>query len=177
MSDLNYNSLVEKLKQSGIIPNEEIEEKSSENIFERISEENETTSPFSNLETEIPQEFKKPHKRLNKSDIEMVSEDNNAQISDNSYKIIKRFLNFKQKLASKGSLNSIENFLFAFFPKLYKAKLVKDAMIKLKELNIDTQKLMEKTFPYGENEARYENLVKYINYANEIQTKINKEIN
>ena len=49
-------------------------------------------------------------------------------------------------------------------------------MKRLKELNIDTQKLLEKTIPYGEGETRYQNLVKYINYANEIQIKLKKQI-
>lgn len=176
MSDLNYNSLVEKLKQSGIIPSEE-SDKNNENIFEIIHEENNIDSPFSDDEIDIPKTLQKNHKRLNKSDMEMLTENQNEQSNNNSYKIINRFLNFKQNLASKGALGGIENFLFAFFPKLYKAKLVKDAMAKLKELNIDAQRLLEKTTPYGENEARYENLVKFINCANEIQTKINKEIN
>ncbi len=176
MSDLNYNSLVEKLKQSGIIPSEE-SDKNNENIFEIIYEENNIDSPFSNDEIDIPKTLQKNHKRLNKSDMEMLTENQNEQSNNNSYKIINRFLNFKQNLASKGALGGIENFLFVFFPKLYKAKLVKDAMAKLKELNIDAQRLLEKTTPYGENEARYENLVKFINCANEIQTKINKEIN
>ena len=102
--------------------------------------------------------------------------------SDNSElfitsKLIKRFLDFKQNLASKGALNAIENFLLTFFPRLYKAKLARDAMSKLKELNIDTKRLLEKTIPYGEGEMRYQNLIKYIKYANEIQTKIKKETN
>ena len=46
-----------------------------------------------------------------------------------------------------------------------------------KELNIDTNKLLDKTIPYGEGEMRYQNLIKYISYANEIQAKIKKEIN
>ena len=131
---------------------------------------------FEQESIEQPLAQQKISKRLNKSDYEMVS---NAIEDDvnTSFKIIKRFINIKQNLASKGALGHIENFLFAFFPKLYKAKLARDAMAKLKELNIDTSKLLDKTIPYGENETRYQDLVKYINYANELQTNIKKKIN
>ena len=45
-------------------------------------------------------------------------------------------------------------------------------MSKFAELNIDTQTLLDKTIPYGENETRYEDLVKFLNYANELQTRL-----
>ena len=65
----------------------------------------------------------------------------------------------------------------SFFPKIYKARLAKDALQKLKELDIDTRELLNKTIPYGEEQARYDGLIKYIKYANEIETKINKKFN
>ena len=107
----------------------------------------------------------------------MVSESLDDDIASNSFKLIRRFLNIKQSLASKGALGHIENFLFAFSPKLYKAKLARDAMVRLKELNIDTKKLLDKTIPYGEGEMRYQSLIKYLNFANEIQSNIKKKFN
>jgi len=173
MNNSNYNSLTEQLMQSGLIKSEE-SDKIEENFFETANSEYGADSPF---EVEIPKDFKKQTKRLNQSDLEMVSQNSQDYTDNNSIKIIQRFLTIKQKLASKGALGFVENFLFAFFPKLYKAKLARDAMSKLKELNIDTSKLLDKTIPYGEGEMRYQNLIKYISYANEIQTKIKKEIN
>ena len=35
--------------------------------------------------------------------------------------------------------------------------------------------LLDKTIPYGENELRYGDLVKYLNYANEIQTRLREK--
>jgi len=172
MNNSNYNSLTEKLMQSGLIKSEE-SDKNNENFFEVACNENATDSP---IEIEIPKALQKETKRLNQSDLEMVSQ-NSDILTDGSFKTIKRFLSIKQNLASKGALGFIENFLFAFFPRLYKAKLARNAISKLKELNIDTSKLLDKTIPYGEGEMRYQNLIKYISYANELQTKIKKEIN
>lgn len=176
MNNSNYNSLTQKLMQSGIIPSDNNDMQNEDiNLFGIVPDENMENSPFVEHSVEIPEAMKK-RKRLNKSDFEMISDENISPEYDNSFEIIKRFLNFKQNLASKGALGNIETFLFAFFPKLYKAKLAKDAMSKLKELNIDAKKLLDKTVPYGEGEMRYQNLIKYISYANEIQTKIKKEI-
>lgn len=176
MNNPNYNSLTEKLIQSGIISNGESDknDKEDENFFESAIDENAVDLPIEAID--IPAALQKKSKRLNQSDLEMVSKELD-EVQNNSLKLITRFLNIKQNLASKGALGFIENFLFAFFPRLYKAKLVKDAMKKFKELNIDTKKLLDKTIPYGEGEMRYQSLIKYISYANEIQTKIKKEIN
>ena len=176
MSNPNYDSLAKKLIQNGILPSENKTSDIEENFFKTESSESIIDSPFNEEEIKIPKALQKNQKRLNQSDLEMVSNTDN-EFSNNSFRIIKRFIDFKQNLASKGALGAIENFLFAFFPKLYKAKLAKDAMSKLKELNIDTNKLLDKTIPYGEGEIRYQNLIKYISYANEIQTKIKKKIN
>ena len=160
--------------QSGLLKSEESENQNN-NFFKIGFDENATNSPIEE-NIEIPKALQKTSKRLNQSDFEMVSK-NNIETSINPAKLIKRFLTLKENQASKGALNFIENFLFAFFPRLYKAKLARDAMAKLKELNIDTNKLLEKTIPYGEGEMRYQNLIKYLSYANEIQTKIKKETN
>ena len=177
MNNSNYDSLVEKLKQNGIIPSDESDKKEELNFFEIKNKSESIDSPIIEQEIQIPKALKKETKRLNQSDLEMVSQNSEDFINNNTFKTIKRFINIKQKMASKGTLSIFENFLFAFFPKIYKAKLARDAMHKLKELNIDTKKLLDKTIPYGEGEIRYQNLIKYISYANEIQTKIKKEIN
>ena len=173
MNNSNYDSLTEKLIQSGIIQSNQNQKSDTnmQNPFEQIQLEEKITSSTNEYAIEIPKAMQKSKKRLNKSDFEMVSENTDEQAP----KIIARFLNFKENLASKGALNAFENFLFTFFPKLYRAKLAKDAMSKFKELNIDTKKLLDKTIPYGESETRYQNLIKYINYANQIQTKIRKK--
>ena len=176
MSNQNFDSLAKKLMQNGIIPNNESLSDTEENFFKIESSENTIDSPFNEEKIDIPKALQKSQKRLNQSDFEMVSNVND-EFNNNSFKIIKRFVNFKQNLASKGASSTIENFLFTFFPRLYKAKLAKDAMSKLKELNIDANKLLDKTIPYGEGEIRYQNLIKYISYANEIQTKIKKKTN
>ena len=60
--------------------------------------------------------------------------------------------------------------------KVYMAKLAKDAMQKLTELDIDAKLLSDRTIPYGENEKRYNDLIRYIVCANELQVKMNKKI-
>jgi len=179
MNDSNYNSLEEKLMQNGIIPkkSEEVKDNDLELLFGIQPELNMEKSPFVKKPIEIPKALQKAQKRLNQSDYEMVSNIVDPEIANfGAFRLIRRFLNIKQNLASKGALGALENFLFAFFPRLYKAKLARDAMIKLKELNIDTNKLLDKTIPYGESETRYQSLIKYISYANNLQTKINKKI-
>ena len=176
MNNSNYNSLTQQLMQNGILPsNEQESDKNIDNFFEIAIDENAIKSSIAE-NVKIPKALQKKSKRLNQSDFEMVSENINT-FNDNSLRLIKRFLNFKENLASKGDLGIIENLLFAFFPKLYRAKLVRDAMVKLKELNIDTNKLLEKTIPYGEAETRYESLIKYLSYANELHTKIKNKTN
>ena len=170
----NYNSLTEQLIQNGIIKNE-TSDKNTDELFGIELDEDMNNSPFVERPIEIPKALQKKSKRINQTDMEMLSEDSDENNVSNSFKTIKRFLKIKESLASKGSLGNIENFLFAFFPKLYKAKLVRDAMAKLKELNIDANKLLDKTIPYGESETRYQSLIKYLSYANEIQTKIKKK--
>lgn len=174
MNNSNYNSLAQQLMQSGILQaDEQKSDKNENNFFEVAIDENAADSPIEE-KIEIPKALQKETKRLNQSDLEMVSENSN-QFNNNSFKLIKRFLAIKEKMASKGALSFVENFFFVFFPKLYKAKLARDAMSKLKELNIDANKLLQKTIPYGEGEMRYQSLIKYLSYANEIQTKIKKE--
>ncbi|MBQ8635394.1 hypothetical protein IJ425_04500 [bacterium] len=180
MNNSNYDSLKDKLMQKGILPqeSEQANKNDLELLFEIEPNEDMSNSPFVQQPIEIPKALQKMHKRLNQSDYEMVSNLTDPEMASfGTFRLVRRFLNIKQNLASKGALSTIENFLFAFFPRLYKAKLARDAMTKLKELNIDTNKLLDKTIPYGESETRYQSLIKYISYANEIQTKLKKKIN
>ena len=179
MNNSNYNSLAQDLIKQGILKSEDAtpKEEKIDNLFGIVPDEDMNNSPF--VEKPVKKEnikISKKRKHLNQYDLELLNGYSEEVLNNTSFKTIKRFINFKQNLASKKALSSIENFLFTFFPKLYKVKLAKDAMAKLAELNIDTKKLLDKTIPYGESEARYENLIKYINYANEIQVQLNKKI-
>lgn len=179
MENPQYNSLTEKLIQNGIISASD----DAQNLFGIIPDEDMSHSPFVEKPIEAPKaeipEIKEEinRKRLNNYDLELLKDNKEKTKVHQSFKIIKRFLNFKENMAQKGQSKLSERFFFTFFPKLYKAKLVKDAMAKLNELNIDTKTLLDKTIPYGEGENRYKNLIKYLNYANEIQTNLKKKIN
>ena len=81
------------------------------------------------------------------------------------------------ELSEELDISISELFLYKFFPKVYRAKLIKKAIAKMLELNLDAKSLLDKTIPYGEGESRYEDLVKYLNYANELQTKLKKNFN
>lgn len=176
MSNEQFNSLTESLIKSGIIPRQ-VEQNDFESLYDL--ELDMSNSPFvlqgENLENK--NDVKETKKRINNFDMDLlkgVSSNSPIKTNIDSFRIIKRFLNFKHNLAKRGQLGLLENFLFIFFPRVYKAKLVKDAMAKFNELNIDTKTLLDKTIPYGESENRYQNLIKYLNYANEIQTKFKK---
>ena len=160
-----YNSLTEKLIQDGILSSTDFfyQEDDSKNFFkfEKKEEENQT----------------KTKKRLNQYDLDLIGDSEIITNPENKpYESIKRFLNFKKIKLENGNATLYEIIFSKFFPKIYKAKLVKQAMSKFIELNIDTQTLLNKTIPYGENETRYKDLIKYLNYANELQTKLKKNI-
>ena len=170
-----YNSLTEKLIQNGILPSDSStvsKQSSNENFFEKeYKPDNENNGQ---------EEIKKNKKRLNHFELDLIENSENVTIPNenkNPYESIKRFLNFEQIKLEKGNAAISEILFSRFFPKVYKAKLVKQAMTKFFELNIDTQTLLNKTIPYGENETRYEDLIKYLNYANELQTRLKKKLN
>mgnify|MGYP004517780885 CR=1 FL=1 len=202
----NYNSLTEKLIQTGIIQSSENSSlaipdivsdfKKEGNFFEEKSDgsieiqngnqrgnqreiqgetQGEAQNIFSiNKEQNLTPSLK-AKKRLNNYDsnlIENPTKERNVENPIKTAKAIKRFLNFKQNSLLNSKLGFKEAFFARFFPRLYKAKLIKEAMSKFAELNIDTQTLLDKTIPYGENETRYEDLVKFLNYANELQTRL-----
>ena len=170
MEDYNYNSLANQLLENGIISsnegNYELNLSNGENFFEKVEEKQET-----------PQAPQTSHKRLNEYDsalIKNASKPIDENFSD-KLNIVKRFLEFKKTMLAKGKIGFIEYLEYKFFPKIYRAKLVKEAMNKLHSLNINANELLDKTIPYGENESRYDNLVKYLNYANELNTKLQKK--
>jgi len=43
------------------------------------------------------------------------------------------------------------------------------------KLEIDVSELADKSIPYGEAEDRYQNLIKYIKFANDIQIDIKRK--
>lgn len=165
MENSAYNSLTQKLIQNGIIPSNEAE---GDNFFEAQS------NPIVKEEIEP-----KNKKRINQYDLDIIEKDSISNTINFRtialLKVLKRFVDFKQNKAKKNNLK-IENLFYKFFPKLYKAKLVKEAMNQLFELNIDAKTLLDKSIPYGESDSRYEDLIKYINCANEIQTNLKKKI-
>lgn len=175
MKNSQYDSLTDKLIKSGIIKNEFSDEQENiENLYGIVPAEDMSNSPFICHPVENEKVL---HKRINNYDFNLLENAAKQSPMDNSaFKLIKRFLNFKENKAQKSNFINIEKFLFTFFPKLYKAKLVKDAMVKLRELNIDAKVLLDKTIPYGESESRYQNLIEYLKYANELQVKLKKKI-
>ena len=146
MQNSEYNSLTEKLIQSGIIkPDAQAEEDFGANFFSGAPSE------------EVQEELKEPTnkgKRLNNYDLELLENSKNEEIKEE---------------------NKLQKIIYKFFPKLYEFKVAKAAIQKMDELGIDTNALLDKSIPYGEGEIRYKNLVKFIKYANEIQTKLKRK--
>lgn len=173
MENQNYNSLTQKLIRSGILQSDSNE---SENIFETAvfpEEKNVFIQNSVKKDKKIP----KNKKRLNNYDLELLKNENTKySLKPRPLEIIKRFLNFKQNKITNGSSCISEKILFAFFPDAYRIKLTKEALNKLVEFDVDAKTLFDKTIPYGERENRYENLVKYLKYANEIQTKLKESL-
>ena len=175
MKNSEFNSLKQSLINNGLLSYEtDSKNDESENFFVITPDENMANSPF--IKKDETKNYIKKRKRLNKSDFDLIleSQDSGRIESLDLVKTLKRFINFKETLAQKGALGLFEYLLFKIFPKIYKAKLAKDAMQKLTELDIDAKILSDKTIPYGENEKRYNDLIKYICYANELQVKIKK---
>lgn len=147
-----YNSLTNQLIQNGIISNENLpNESDTVNFFEVNTENNANQEENNNLKAS----FKK---RLNSFDNEAVGVQNSIK-------------------AENSKLSNKEKFFIRFFPKLYKAYLAKNALKELTELDINTDELLNKSIPYGEEESRYKNLIKYLKYANDIQVRIKKKFN
>ncbi len=150
MDENIYNSLTEKLILDGIL---NADSKEGENFFNIKAEENLNHSPF------VEKKEAETKKRINRFDLELITNPLEASRKESFRK-----------------LNVFEKIFFKFFPKLYKAKLIKEAMVKLKELNIDTKTLLDKTIPYGESEFRYKDLIRYLEYAAQLQSDIEKKV-
>lgn len=179
MEDYNYNSLANQLLENGIISSNEGNYElnySTKNIFEKEEENNTIEQEAKENPPILPIKEKSSHKRLNEYDSTLIKNSSNpVKNNDEHLSIIKRFLEFKKTMLNKGKLGFLEYLEYRFFPRLYRAKLVKEAMNKLHSLNINTDELLDKTIPYGENESRYEDLVKYLNCANELNTRLQKK--
>ena len=157
MENSSYNSLTEKLIQNGIIPYDKNDE---DNIFQKQYDTipDAVSSPLF-YQPDIKQEENKINpenkKRINEYDLELIKGKNPKKIT----------VEYSKK-------NALDFLLFKFFPKIYRARLVKKAMKRLLELNIDADNLFNKTIPYGENEIRYKELVEYLKYVSELQLKL-----
>ncbi len=167
MENYPFNSLKNQLIENGILDNGVSDSSIEyENFFnhKELNNSNSKENTENNHELVATRPEINDRKRLNRFEFETeaikVSKDNN---------IISLLKNKK--------LSKSEKFLIRFFPKIYKARLAKDALKKFGELGIDTRELLDKTIPYGEEELRYEDLIKYIKYANEIEIGINKKFN
>lgn len=168
MKNHSYNSLTQKLIQNGILSSDL---DNNENFFEIPQ----TTPVVENLAVEEHRD----KKRINQLDLDIIPK---AAISNTInfktialLKVLKKLVDFKKDKGNNKDLK-LKNLFFRFFPNLYKAELVKNAMNELLELNIDAKALLDKTIPYGERDSRYEDLIKYISCANEIQANLKKKI-
>ena len=147
MQNNEYNSLTQKLIQSGILSVNNEENKEEDINFFNAKNYDVKESNKNNTESK--------RKRINNYDLELLE-------------------NVNEKAEAEKE-NSIQKIIYKIFPKLYEFKVAKDAIQKMDELGIDANILLNKTIPYGEGEMRYKNLVKFIKYANEIQNKLKKK--
>lgn len=194
MENFTYNSLAEKLKQTGILADNKdpVSTPKESNLFlkgmiegtaeadkETIQEQPKETKT-QELTQSSPQkaQSKQTKKRINRYDLELLADKGKTKEAPPSlFSIFKRLISLRRmNMENSKAYNIKERFLNGLFPKLYKIKIAKDAVKRLNELDIDTEALLNKSVPYGESEFRYNNLVKYLNYANEIQTKLNREL-
>ena len=151
MKNNEYNSLTEKLIQSGIIQTDNSAQNSPDiNFFNAKN-----VDINENIQMPDEKEESINRKRINNYDLELLE---NADVS-----------------LEQQEENHLQRLLYKFFPKLYEFKIAKDAIQKMSELGINSDILLDKAVPYGENELRYKNLVKFIKYANEIQTKLKRK--
>ena len=120
-------------------------------------------------------------KRLNQLDLELINRNQvkvEKQKKNFIFKIapLNRFLTYDKNIHSIGRNNGIlDRLCFAFLPRIHKAKLVKEAMAIFSKLDIDVSELSDSAIPYGEAEDRYQNLIKYIKFANDIQIDIKRK--
>jgi len=169
-----YNSLTEKLIQNGILTNE----KPQTEIPQIINEERNIFKQ--NASVEIPKYMLPSKKRLNQLDLELLNK--RTVPFDKTKKtflkigVLNRFINYEKNIHGINKKNHfIDRLLYTFFPKIHKAKLVKEAMMIFSKLEIDVSELADKSIPYGEAEDRYQNLIKYIKFANDIQIDIKRK--
>ena len=167
MRKSSYNSLTEKLIQNGIIPNDN--EVLNENFFENLNQKKEDNTPQEQQTSEINGN----KKRINQYDLDLIKNNKLSAKETINFKITAT-LKLLSCILGFGVENSekIDNFFEKFFPRLYRAKKLRENISYLaKYCNVK-----DKTIPYGEQEERYNNLVKYLSYANNIETKIKEKI-
>jgi len=163
MENSNYNSLTQSLIQSGILQNDTETLQNTQNFFENSKE-----------KTDSKIENNKVRKRINQYDLDLVQnnlkEDLRGKIGLKTYfsiKILKHIFGLKTLNNEK-----MNNFFQKFFPKIYQAKLIKENISKILELEVNFKSLSNKTVPYGEAQKRYDEIVKYLSCANEIEAKL-----
>ncbi len=162
MENNKFKSLAQQLIQDGILSQNLSYDDEIANFYDIKADENIENSPFAqkpDLQSKNPVH----KKRINMYDANLTDDKQNKNTENKTTKL--RF----------GDIN-INKVLFKLFPRFYKAKLAKEAMKKLNALNINADNLREKTIPYGENEIRYNELIKYISTANEIQQNLNEKL-
>jgi hypothetical protein len=156
MEKSNYNSLTDKLIQNGIISSSNND---NVNIFEKYYDiepnEDYSKSPFHNNADIKTDDTVQSKKRINEYDLNLLKQDISS-------------------VASPIKKSPFDRFLFRFFPRIYKAKIIKKTMKKFFELNIDTKTLFKTPIPYGESEIHYNELIKYLKCANELQTELSE---
>lgn len=158
MENNNYSSLTDRLIQNGIISSSGIE---PANFFEKpeglVSDDENSNIVIESQQQNINNN---PYAsgRINGYDLNLIRKDTK-----------------NKNLKPRKKIGFFDSFLLKFFPKLYRAKLVKKAMKKFSDLNIDAALLFNKTIPYGESEIRYGDLIKYLTYANELQIELSDD--
>lgn len=170
MENNNYKSLAQKLMQDGIL--------SSNNMPENIFQNSKDIKQNENIQNPIENPSKneiKNKKRINQYDLEILQDIQAKDVIN--FKTVAS-LNMLQSLIhpKKKGMNKLENLFFKLFPRLYKARLVKDALSELSKLDENAKSLLDKTIPYGEAQLRYEDLIKYLSLTNEIQINLKKKI-
>ncbi|GBF22768.1 hypothetical protein tpqmel_0172 [Candidatus Gastranaerophilus sp. (ex Termes propinquus)] len=70
----------------------------------------------------------------------------------------------------------LRKFFFKLVPKVYTKKLVSEALCELTKLSKVANDIITKQIPYGEQDATYEDLITYLNSANNIHSKLKGKI-
>lgn len=136
------------------------------NIFKKGIENDENIEKeVEMMKNDAENPFKK--KRLNDFDADILNKNIETKKKTSFGKInYVKCPNFEKKTNLK------TNFLYKLFPRLYKTKLVKEAVEKIKYLSEMSNELTSKQIPYGEQDERYKKLVDFLKYVNIVQADL-----